>query len=252
MRNGDFAGTASARVAADAPLWFFWTLQRLESELGGKEIWKRYGKAMKEILESYRRGVAGRVALHDNGLVWASSGERPLTWMDSQVDGRAVTPRNGYQVEVNALWYNALCYTLELAEEHGDKAFVKAWRDVPARTAASFNELFRLAAGYLADYVGEEGANDFIRPNMIVACALPYKMIDMETMVDVMRTVRQHLLTPRGLRTLSPRMLLIPAATIVGTLAAAGVVSFTLSRWSSARCWPLAAASDTTRSRRYS
>ena len=118
---------------------------------------------------------------------------------------RSVTPRNGYQVEVNALWYNALCYTLELAEEHGDKAFVKAWRDVPARTAASFNELFRLAAGYLADYVGEEGANDFIRPNMIVACALPYKMIDMETMVDVMRTVRQHLLTPRGLRTLSPR-----------------------------------------------
>ena len=205
MRDGMFAGSASAAEAADAPLWFFWTLQRLESELGGKEIWKRYGKAMKEILESYRRGVAGRVALHDNGLVWASSGERPLTWMDSQVDGRAVTPRNGYQVEVNALWYNALCYTLELAEEHGDKAFVKAWRDVPARTAASFNELFRLAAGYLADYVGEEGANDFIRPNMIVACALPYKMIDMETMVDVMRTVRQHLLTPRGLRTLSPR-----------------------------------------------
>lgn len=205
MRDGMFAGSASAAEAADAPLWFFWTLQQLERELGGKEIWKRYGKAMKEILESYRRGVAGRVVLHDNGLVWASSGERPLTWMDSQVDGRAVTPRNGYQVEVNALWYNALCYALELAEEHGDKAFVKAWRDVPARTAASFNELFRLAAGYLADYVGEEGANDFIRPNMIVACALPYKMIDMETMVDVMRTVRQHLLTPRGLRTLSPR-----------------------------------------------
>lgn len=205
MRDGMFAGSASAAEAADAPLWFFWTLQQLERELGGKEIWKRYGKAMKEILESYRRGVAGRVVLHDNGLVWASSEERPLTWMDSKVDGRAVTPRNGYQVEVNALWYNALCYALELAEEHGDKAFVKAWRDVPARTAASFNELFRLAAGYLADYVGEEGANDFIRPNMIVACALPYKMIDMETMVDVMRTVRQHLLTPRGLRTLSPR-----------------------------------------------
>ena len=205
MRDGMFVGSASAAVAADAPLWFFWTLQRLESELGAKEIWKRYGEAMKQLLESYRRGVAGRVVMNDNGLVWASSEERPLTWMDSTVDGRAVTPRNGYQVEVNALWYNAVCYALDLAEANGDKAFVKAWKDVPARTAASFVELFRLPAGYLADYVGGEGAVDQIRPNMIIACALPYKMIDMETMVDVMRTVRQHLLTPRGLRTLSPR-----------------------------------------------
>ncbi|MDE7123199.1 MAG: amylo-alpha-1,6-glucosidase, partial [Alistipes sp.] len=205
MRDGMFAGSASAAEAADAPLWFFWTLQQLERELGGKEIWKRYGKAMKEILESYRRGVAGRVVLNDNGLVWASSEERPLTWMDSKVDGRAVTPRNGYQVEVNALWYNAVCYALDLAEANGDKAFVKAWEEVPARTSESFNELFRLPEGYLADYVGAEGAASEIRPNMIVACALPYKMVDMETMVDVMRTVRQHLLTPRGLRTLSPR-----------------------------------------------
>jgi len=205
MENGMFSGAASARAGADTPLWFFWTVRQLERRIGAEAVWSRYGEAMKALLESYRRGVEGRVAVHDNGLVWAAAPERALTWMNASCDGRPVTPRSGYQVEVNALWYNALCYTLELAEEHGDKAFVKAWRDVPARTAASFNELFRLAAGYLADYVGEEGANDFIRPNMIVACALPYKMIDMETMVDVMRTVRQHLLTPRGLRTLSPR-----------------------------------------------
>ena len=60
------------------------------------------------------------------------------------IDGRPVTPRNGYQVEVNALWYNAVCYTLELAGKHGDKAFVKAWESLPARTQASFVELFRL------------------------------------------------------------------------------------------------------------
>ncbi|HIW65712.1 MAG TPA: amylo-alpha-1,6-glucosidase [Candidatus Alistipes intestinipullorum] len=205
MHDGMFAGDFSAAAGADTPLWFFWTLQQLETQIGAAEVWKRYGDAMKQILEAYKKGIAGRVILNDNGLVWASSDEVPLSWMNAMIDGRAVTPRNGYQVEVNALWYNAVCYTLRLAGENGDKKFVKAWEKLPAKTAATFNELFRLADGYLADYVGAEGANQFIRPNMIIACGLPYKMIDEQTQLDVIRTVRQHLLTPKGLRTLSPR-----------------------------------------------
>ena len=205
LRDGDFAGSASAAQEADAPLWFFWTLQRLEAQIGAKKIWKHYGEAMKQVLESYKRGVAGRVVLNDNGLVWASSDEVPLTWMNSVIDGRSVTPRNGYQVEVNALWYNAVRYALRLAGEAGDTKFVKAWEKLPERTAASFNELFRLPKGYLADCVGCDGANTDIRPNMIVACGLPYKMLDEQTQLEVIRTVRQHLLTPKGLRSLSPR-----------------------------------------------
>ena len=208
MRDGMFTGNASAAVAADAPLWFFWTLQQLEREVGGKQIWKAYGPAMKDILESYRRGVGGRVALHDNGLVWAAADDIPMTWMNAVIDGRPVTPRNGYQVEVNALWYNAVCYALELAGKHADKAFVKAWESLPARTQASFVELFRLPEGYLADFVGTDGPDKSTRPNMIVACGLDYKMLDEELQLEVIRTVRQHLLTPKGLRTLSPRNLL--------------------------------------------
>ena len=205
MQDGMFAGNASAAVAADAPLWFFWTLQRLEAQIGAKAVWERYGEAMKQILEAYKQGVAGRVLLNENGLVWASSEHVPLTWMNSVIDGQSVTPRNGYQVEVNALWYNAVCYTLRLAGEHGDKKFVKAWEALPERTAAAFNELFHLPEGYLADYIGCEGASTDIRPNMILACGLPYKMLDEETRLEVIRTVRQHLVTPKGLRTLSPR-----------------------------------------------
>ena len=205
MQDGMFAGNASAAVAADAPLWFFWTLQRLEAQIGAKAVWERYGEAMKQILEAYKQGVAGRVLLNENGLVWASSEHVPLTWMNSVIDGQPVTPRNGYQVEVNALWYNAVRYTLRLAGEHGDKKFVKAWESLPERTAASFNELFRLPEGYLADYIGCEGASTDIRPNMILACGLPYKMLDEQTQLEVIRTVRQHLVTPKGLRTLSPR-----------------------------------------------
>lgn len=208
MRDGMFTGSASAEVAADAPLWFFWTLQQLEREVGAKQIWESYGPAMKDILESYRQGIGGCVALHDNGLIWASSEEVPLTWMNSTIDGRPVTPRNGYQVEVNALWYNAVCYALELAGKYSDKkdkAFVKAWTPLPARTQESFLELFRLPEGYLADFVDGSGPDKSTRPNMIVACGLNYKMLDETMQLEVIRTVRQHLLTPKGLRTLSPQ-----------------------------------------------
>ena len=73
MKEGMFAGDGSAAVAADAPLWFFWTLQNLEKHIGAKELWARYGEAMKAVLEAYRRGFGGRVVLHDNGLIWAAA-----------------------------------------------------------------------------------------------------------------------------------------------------------------------------------
>ena len=206
LRDGDFGGSASAAQEADAPLWFFYTLQELESEIGGREIWRRYGEAMKSILEAYRRGIGGRVALHDNGLIWASDDRVALTWMNSYADGRPVTPRNGYQVEVNALWYNAVRYALALAGEAGDEAFVAAWQEMPQRTAAAFLEKFWLPEeGYLADFVNDAETNRFIRPNMVVACGLDYSMLDEERTLAVLRVVRQYLLTPKGLRSLSPQ-----------------------------------------------
>ncbi len=206
MKDGDFAGSASAAVAADAPLWFFRTLQELEREVGAKEIWSRYGEVMKSILEAYKRGIGGVVALHENGLVWAAKEKAALTWMDSMVDGEPVTPRAGYAVEIQALWYNALCYTLELAKKQGDKSFVKAWEKEPEKTKATFIEKFWLAEeGYLADYVNDWEVNKFIRPNMVLACGLNHKMLNESQLVSILMVVRQHLLTPRGLRTLSPR-----------------------------------------------
>lgn len=206
MKDGRFAGSADAAVAADAPLWFFWTLQQLEKHIGDKAVWERYGQTMKAVLESYRRGIDGAVCLHDNGLVWASAPGKALTWMDSIVDGQPVTQRGGYAVEIEALWYNAVCYALALAGKFGDKAFVKQWADIPEKTRASFLDKFWLKEErYLADYVNEHEVNKFIRPNMIIACAMPYRMLDDEHIVDIVILVRQHLLTPRGLRSLSPR-----------------------------------------------
>ena len=208
MKDGDFAGSGSARVAADAPLWFFHTMQNLEKHIGAKELWAKYGEVMKSILEAYRRGHGEEVKLHDNGLIWAAA-ERPLTWMGTIVDGAPVTPRRGYPVELQALWYNAVSYTLALAKKQGDKEFVKEWKDMPAKTQASFISKFWLEEeGYLADYVNADETNKFIRPNMVMAAGLDYTMLDEEKRVRVLQTAKEHLLTPRGLRTLSPRNML--------------------------------------------
>ncbi len=190
---------------ADAPLWFFWVLQQLQRTLGEEEIWKRYGIVMKELLAAYRRGVGG-VAVHDNGLVWASAPDKALTWMNAVADGVPVVSRDGYPVEINALWYNAVCYALELASRFGEEEFVGEWKAWPERIRNAFREMFWNGDdGYLADFVGPEGPNRWIRPNMVVACGLDYKMLDEEQQASVLRIVGQHLLTPKGLRSLSPR-----------------------------------------------
>ena len=209
----DFAtsGILEGRVTpptADAPLWFYYTLQQLEAHIGRKMLWEKYGATMKSILEAYRRGFGEEVRMHDNGLVWAYA-ERPLTWMGTIVDGQPLTPRRGYPVELQALWYNAVEYTLAVAKKEGDKEFVAAWKELPKRIKASFVEKFWLEEeGYVADYVNYDEVNKFIRANMAVVCGLDYKLVDEEKVVRILMTIREHLLTPRGLRTLSPRNLL--------------------------------------------
>jgi len=125
--------------------------------------------------------------------------------MDAVVDGVPVTGRDGYQVEINALWYNALCYTLELAAKFGDKKFVTKYKALPEKTKASFVPTFWTEDSFLADYVDENRVNSFIRPNQVIACALDYCMLNTQQIASVLGTVAKHLLTPKGLRTLSPR-----------------------------------------------
>jgi predicted glycogen debranching enzyme len=184
MQNGDFAGSASAWVAADAPLWFFWTLQNLEKHITAKKLWERYGEAMKSVLEAYRRGFGEKVKLHNNGLVWAAAEGEALTWMNTKVDGQRVAQRAGYAVEIQALWYNAVSYTLALARKMKDKEFVDSWKDEPAKIKESFLAKFWLSEGYLADYVNDYETNDFRRANMLVATALDYTMLSEEQMMD--------------------------------------------------------------------
>ena len=199
-------GNDSAYNSVDAPMWFFWALQQYAEHTGDKkEVWDAYNKKMKMILKGYREGTLFDIHMQDNGLIWAGTHGHALTWMDAVVDGKPVTPRIGLAVEINALWYNAIRFSLELAELAGDEKFIKEWEGIADMIPASFTETFwDENKGHLADYIGTDGPDWSVRPNQIIAASLPYRAVDEGICMNVIEVVRKELLTPRGLRTLSP------------------------------------------------
>ena len=211
MEGGLFPNMGShenpAFNSVDAPLWFFSAIQQYAEFTGNTaEVWKLYGEAMKAILENFRNGsLPYNIRMHDNGLIYAGQEGKALTWMDACVNGKGVTPRIGYPVEIQALWYNAVKFTLALAEEVGDKKFVKAWKDLPELISKSFVVNFwNEEKGYLADVIDGNKKDWAIRPNQVFATSLPYSMISDEIKKSVLDVVKNQLVTPRGLRTLSP------------------------------------------------
>ncbi len=211
LKDGLFPNVGKKRTAAfnsvDAPLWFFWTLQMYAKHTNGNsEVWKDYGKKMKAILDAYRTGLPYNIKMHDNGLVWAGERGVALTWMDSVVFGKPVTPRSGYAVEINALWYNAIMFALELAKGAKDTKFTKEWEPIAQMVQESFCKTFWYEAkDYLADYVDAEGQNVFVRPNQIFAASLPYSPITDDMKRGVLNVVERELLTPKGIRSLAPK-----------------------------------------------
>ena len=211
MKGGLFPNMGSDQNPAfnsvDAPLWFFWAIQQYVIYTGDyKEVWEKYEKAMKAVLKGYKNGMDYNIKMHDNGLIYAGETGKALTWMDAVVNGKASTPRIGYPVEINALWYNAVCFALELAKKAKDTRFISSWGDIPELTKKSFiSEFWSCDKNYLADYVFENKKDLSVRPNQIFATSLPYTMLSTEQMKAVVDVVNQELLTPKGLRTLSPK-----------------------------------------------
>jgi predicted glycogen debranching enzyme len=201
------SGQESAYNSVDAPLWFFWALQQYAAFSGDHEkIWKSYGKKMKLVLEGFRKGTDFGIEMQDNGLLHAGEAGYALTWMDAVVNGKPVTPRQGLAVEINALWYNAICFSLEVAEKAGDSKFVKQWAAIAGAIPKAFEQTFwNKEKQYLADYVDNNKPCWCVRPNQIFAVSLPYSPVNEEIQQAVVEKVRQELLTPRGLRTLSPK-----------------------------------------------
>jgi predicted glycogen debranching enzyme len=201
------SGSQTAYNSVDAPLWFFWALQQYAEFTNSKsKVWKEYGKKMKLILEGFRQGTQFNIHMTENGLISAGEPGKALTWMDAVVHGKPVTPRIGMPVEINALWYNAICFSLEVAEKAKDTGFINQWKPIAEMIPASFVETFwNDEKGYLADYVDGKYKDWTVRPNMVFATSLPYSPLDDEKKEKVLDVLKKELLTSRGLRTLTPK-----------------------------------------------
>ena len=201
------SGSSSSYNSVDTSLWFFWALQQYgEFSNSQKDIWPEYGKKMKLILDGYRKGTLYNIKMLENGLLYAGEPGKALTWMDAIVHGKPVTPRIGLAVEVNALWYNAIMFSLEVAKLAKDSAFISKWTKIAEQIPPAFLKTFwNEEKGFLADYVDGEYKDWSVRPNMIFAASLPFSPVDEEIRKQVLSVVKRELLTSRGLRTLTPK-----------------------------------------------
>lgn len=188
----------------DVLLWFIWTLQQYAKATSMKDAAGRFEEIATSVIAFIRKQNHPNLFIHNNGLLYVNGQEKAATWMNSVEDGRPITPRTGYVVEINALWYNALKFTSELTREAGNEhaADLLDYQAEMAREA--FVQTFWNGT-YLYDYVDGNYNNWEVRPNMIMAVALAHSPLDKKQQKSVLDITTKELLTPKGLRTLSPK-----------------------------------------------
>lgn len=191
----------------DASLWYIQAVyQYLRFAKDFKTIRKDLFGVLKEIIEHYQKGTRYNIHMDSDGLIYAGVAGVQLTWMDAKVGDWVVTPRMGKAVEINALWYNALKIMSFLAREIDLSSESKDYNNLAQKVNKSFNDAFWFDEGqYLYDFINGETKNTAIRPNQIFAVSLPYSMLSKKRQRNVVEIVREHLLTPYGLRSLSPK-----------------------------------------------
>jgi predicted glycogen debranching enzyme len=202
------AGEIPDYNTVDATLWFFHAVSQYQKHSGDwKTVQGALYPVLKECIGWHLRGTRyGIQADPDDGLLWSGEVGTQLTWMDAKVGGWVVTPRTGKPVEIQALWYNALCIMSEFAERFNDTETKSLCDDWTARIRASFPGTYWNADnGCLYDCVNGESKDAAIRPNQIFAVSLPHRLLSPEHEKQVVDTVQRELLTPYGMRSLSPR-----------------------------------------------
>lgn len=192
----------------DASLWFVHALERYWAYTKDKARVRAVAwPAVKHIIDGYRQGTRYHIHMDEDGLIAGGVSGVQLTWMDAKVGDWIVTPRHGKPVEIQALWARALEIGARLATTFDEPAYAVRCREDRTRAVASFRAKFwNEAGGFLYDVIdGPEGNDASIRPNQIYAIALCDDLVTNEQARQILRIVEDQLLTPVGLRTLSPK-----------------------------------------------
>ncbi len=201
-----FFAEKNENIAPDIPLLIFKVLQEYTAFAENcDDVWKKYGRKILKIFRNLKNGKYNAF-VHDNGLLFIPEDKKNYTWMNEYAYGKPVTPRTGFVNEINALWYNTLMYLSGLAEINNSKTLIKELENIPHKVKHFYTNIFmNEEKGYLYDFVNNTEQNTDIRPNQIFALSLPYSPLSDNHKKNILNTVKTHLLTSRGLRTLSPQ-----------------------------------------------
>lgn len=189
----------------DVLLWAVWTIQQYAKMVSKDEAYNKYGQLLIDIMNYLVGEKHPNLFIHQNGLVYSNGINKAVTWMNSTVNGRPVIPRTGYIVEFNALWYNALMFVGNLLQERGDNLVAPRLLELAGKAGEGFVNTFLNEYGYLLDYVDGNMMDWSVRPNMIFTVAFDYSPLDAKQKKAVLDIVTKELLTPKGLRSLSPK-----------------------------------------------
>jgi Glycogen debranching enzyme len=189
----------------DVLLWCVWAIQQYAKEVGNEKCLQMYGKLLKDMIHFIEEGNHPNLRLDSNGLLHTEGRDRAVTWMNSMANGRPIVPRTGYIVEFNALWYNALKFATAIAEQNNETENVARYEALAELCQKSFVDTFLNEYGYLFDYVDGNMMDWSVRPNMIFAVALDYSPLSQDQKKSVWDVCTRELLTPKGLRSLSPK-----------------------------------------------
>ena len=192
----------------DTLLWAVWTLQQYAKHTSRAACYEKYGQLLKDIMAFIWSGKHPNLFIHDNGLLYANGRDHAITWMNSQANGRPIVPRSGYIVEFNALWYNALKFFEQVLSENEapeNAALAQKAGAEAEKVGHSFKEVFLNEYGYLLDYVDGQMMDWSVRPNQLFAIALDFSPLDMKERKSVLDICTKELVTPKGIRSLSPK-----------------------------------------------
>ncbi|MDE6439221.1 MAG: amylo-alpha-1,6-glucosidase, partial [Muribaculaceae bacterium] len=190
----------------DIPGWAIWAIQQYSKAYGREAAAERYANFVSDLLDYVLANRHPRLHADSNGLLSTDGTLTPASWMNSVWEGRPVIPRTGYLLEINAMWYNALMFGADLVEDLPDHSERRQhWLDAAEKMAPVFVSTFLNDYGYLYDYVNGNYADPSVRPNMAIAIGLDYSPLDRRQRKGVLDVVTRELLTPKGLRTLSPK-----------------------------------------------
>ena len=200
------AGETPEYNTVDATIWFFEAVRSFLQYTDDYEFVKTNLYAvLKDIIDWHVKGTRYQIHVDDDGLLFSGEAGVQLTWMDAKVGDWVVTPRHGKPVEIQALWYNALRVMEQLANKFQDVKAKKEYGALADKARTSFNQKFwNEEAKYLYDVVNGDLLDASIRPNQVIAISLPNTMLSKDRAASILRVVERELLTPRGLRTLSP------------------------------------------------